>query len=53
MAAATLLPSQGETKSTDELRFAFDGDAVLFSDASERIFKEQASDAFTRTKISP
>ena len=47
MAAATFLPSQGSTKASDELRFAFDGDAVLFSDASERIFKEQGLDAFT------
>jgi 5'-nucleotidase len=50
MAAATLLPSQGATKDTDELRFAFDGDAVLFSDASERIFKEQGLDAFTENE---
>jgi 5'-nucleotidase len=48
MAAATLLPSQGSPSSaSDELRFAFDGDAVLFSDASERIFKERGLDAFT------
>jgi 5'-nucleotidase len=48
MAAATLLPSQGSSSSaSDELRFAFDGDAVLFSDASERIFKERGLDAFT------
>jgi 5'-nucleotidase len=51
MAAATLLPSQGGSKSaTDELRFAFDGDAVLFSDASERIFKERGLDAFTENE---
>lgn len=50
MAAATLLPSQSATKDTDELRFAFDGDAVLFSDASERIFKEQGLDAFTENE---
>lgn len=50
MAAATLLPSQGETKHSDELRFAFDGDAVLFSDASERIFKEKGLDAFTENE---
>ena len=50
MAAATLLPSQGATKASDELRFAFDGDAVLFSDASERIFKEQGLDAFTENE---
>ena len=50
MAAATLLPSQSATKDSDELRFAFDGDAVLFSDASERIFKEQGLDAFTENE---
>jgi 5'-nucleotidase len=47
MAAATLLPSQKSVSESDELRFAFDGDAVLFSDASERIFKERGLDAFT------
>tara|TARA_B110000503_G_scaffold132707_1_gene208951 strand:+ start:502 stop:1410 length:909 start_codon:yes stop_codon:yes gene_type:complete len=47
MAAATLIPSQKGPSSSDELRFAFDGDAVLFSDASERIFKERGLDAFT------
>ena len=47
MAAATLLPSQKSISDSDELRFAFDGDAVLFSDASERIFKERGLDAFT------
>ena len=34
MAAATLISSQGNSgNDSDELRFAFDGDAVLFSDA--------------------
>ncbi len=47
MAAATPLPSQKSISDSDELRFAFDGDAVLFSDASERIFKERGLDAFT------
>jgi 5'-nucleotidase len=50
VAAATLLPSQAANKHSDELRFAFDGDAVLFSDASERIFKEQGLDAFTENE---
>jgi len=51
MAAATLLPSQSASNSdSDELRFAFDGDAVLFSDASERIFKERGLDAFTENE---
>ena len=54
MAAATLLPSQsGSSNASDELRFAFDGDAVLFSDASERIFKERGLDAFTANEKAP
>ncbi len=47
VAAATLLPSCKSTQSVDELRFAFDGDAVLFSDESERIYKQQGLAAFT------
>jgi 5'-nucleotidase len=50
VASATLLPSQGVTSNSDELRFAFDGDSVLFSDASERIFKEKGLDAFTKNE---
>ncbi|MCS4505635.1 hypothetical protein KBTX_00929 [wastewater metagenome] len=30
----------------DEIRIAFDGDAVLFSDEAERVFREQGLDAF-------
>lgn len=47
VAAATLLPSGGSRCDTSQLRFAFDGDAVLFSDESERIFKEKGLAAFT------
>ncbi len=47
VAAATLLPSCKSTQPVDELRFAFDGDAVLFSDESERIYKQQGLAAFT------
>ena len=32
----------------DELRIAFDGDAVLFSDESEQLFQRQGLDAFQR-----
>ena len=46
VAAATLMPSRGQNSKTSELRFAFDGDAVLFSDDSERIFKERGLKAF-------
>lgn len=31
---------------TDRVKFAFDADAVVFSEASERIYKEQGIDAF-------
>ena len=32
----------------DELRIAFDGDAVLFSDEAERVYQDQGLDAFQR-----
>ncbi len=48
VASATLLPSSGKKADhSNEVRFAFDGDAVLFSDESERIFKESGLDAFS------
>jgi len=47
-AAATILPSNvGQNASSDQLRIAFDGDAVLFSDESERIYKQDGLAAFT------
>lgn len=46
IAAATLMPSQALAEHGDQLRFAFDGDAVLFSDESERIYKQQGLQAF-------
>lgn len=46
IAAATLLPSTKSSDSHDELRFAFDGDAVLFSDEAEKIYKQQGLQAF-------
>ncbi len=46
-AAATIYPLMNTMNETDDiLRIAFDGDAVLFSDESERIYKEQGLDAF-------
>lgn len=48
-AAATILPSAGEPAedaNPAQLRIAFDGDAVLFSDDSERIYKRDGLDAF-------
>ncbi len=49
IAAATLLPSQGGNEE-EQLRFAFDGDAVLFSDEAERIYKQHGLDAFTENE---
>ena len=46
-AAATILPSHVSSNETDQLRIAFDGDAVLFSDEAERVFKESGLKAFT------
>jgi len=52
VAAATLMPSQEKPNFADmpQLRFAFDGDAVLFSDEAERVFKQQGLDAFTESE---
>jgi len=49
-AAATLLPSTPMVTDTEEVRFAFDGDAVLFSDEAERIYQEQGLDAFSASE---
>lgn len=45
-AAATLLPSHAQVNSTAQVRIAFDGDAVLFSDEAERVFQAQGLEAF-------
>lgn len=49
-AAATLLPSTPAVTDTEEVRFAFDGDAVLFSDEAERIYQEQGLEAFSASE---
>jgi len=53
-AAATILPSsspQPLSSKPEQLRIAFDGDAVLFSDESERIFKQEGLDAFQANEV--
>lgn len=50
-AAATILPSNIDLNTSLQLRIAFDGDAVLFSDASERIFKQQGLEAFSANEL--
>lgn len=51
-AAATIGPGQSLDRGEGALRIAFDGDAVLFSDDAERIFKEQGLAAFTASEAS-
>jgi 5'-nucleotidase len=51
VAAATLIPGSKRPDDTDdELRIAFDGDAVLFSDESERIYQTQGLASFAATE---
>jgi len=49
-AAATLLPRRGSLPDGDALRIAFDGDAVLFSDEAERVYKRRGLDAFNKSE---
>ncbi len=46
MAAASILSGASSTSDNGELRFAFDGDAVLFADHAERVFQEEGLEAF-------
>ena len=41
-------PSNAVEENITEIRIAFDGDAVLFSDESERIYQSEGLDAFVR-----
>jgi len=47
-AAATLLPSVSINQNNKQLRIAFDGDAVLFSDESEKVFSKGGLEAFDK-----
>ena len=55
VAAATILPAAARVKyapaqPANQLRIAFDGDAVLFGDESERISREDGIEAFARNE---
>lgn len=50
VAAATILPSKAPQRRHDELRIAFDGDAVIFGDESEQVSVEDGLDAFHRNE---
>lgn len=51
-AAATIVPERRGPGADGPLKIAFDGDAVLFSDDAERIFKEQGLAAFAENEAS-
>lgn len=50
LAAATILPSNVRASDDDELRIAFDGDAVIFSDEAEQVFQNEGLEAFTKSE---
>ncbi len=50
VAAATIIPASVEAKEDPQLRIAFDGDAVVFSDEAERVYKSQGLEAFARSE---
>ena len=52
VAAATIIKPARSQEPNEELRFAFDGDAVIFSDEAERIFKGEGLEAFTQSERS-
>jgi len=53
VAAAKILPSHKDVHNSlgDQVRIAFDGDAVLFSEESELIYQEHGLDAFIQHEI--
>lgn len=57
MAAANIWSGPGNDIDTQALKIAFDGDAVLFSDESEKVFKDHGLEAFneneTKNKHTP
>ncbi|WP_149193569.1 5'-nucleotidase [Luteimonas suaedae] len=48
VAAATILPAKAPQHRHDQLRIAFDGDAVIFGDEGERVSREGGIEAFHR-----
>ncbi len=49
-AAAHIIAPECPSSTEGQLKIAFDGDAVLFSDKSERIFQEKGLQAFTESE---
>lgn len=48
VAAAAMMPQSESALLEGEIRIAFDGDSVLFSDAAERVFQEQGLHTFEK-----
>ena len=49
-AAATILPGKVAVSAQAQLRIAFDGDAVIFSDEAERVYKQDGLAAFNHSE---
>ena len=55
VAAATIISNINKNKKgskSDQLKIAFDGDAVIFSDESEKVFQEKGLKAFIENEVS-
>ena len=50
VAAATIFGTAWSDREPSELRIAFDGDGVVFSDQAERVFQDSGLDAFTASE---
>lgn len=51
-AAASIIPSRVDASSSGQLRIAFDGDAVLFSDEAEQVYQHRGLAAFEASERS-
>ncbi|MCI0655249.1 MAG: 5'-nucleotidase [Methylococcaceae bacterium] len=49
-AAATICSTPPEANENEQLRIAFDGDAVLFSDEAERVYQSRGLEAFAENE---
>lgn len=49
-AAATIMPQAARQNENQQLRIAFDGDSVLFSDEAERIYQSEGLEAFVSSE---
>lgn len=50
-AAATILPTAKSSNPTEQLRIAFDGDAVIFSDEAEQVYQKEGLAAFAASEL--